>query len=151
MQIVEAQSRLTFESRSISARTWSVWAILFLPGLLALLLLPEANRFIGLIVWMVIWLGSILLLPRWVGDKVQVIVDKANRQMVWERNGAVTQQIKFGEVKGFAVKKISTATRPYTAFQLVALLRNNSQITLAIDPKESQIQQGLKLARKYGP
>lgn len=151
MQTIEDTSRLIFESRSISARTWWVWALLFTPGLLALLFLPESSRFIALIVWMAIWLGSILLLPRWVGDRVQVIVDKSQRQITWQRNGQVTQQIKFSEMKGFATKKISISARPYIAFQLVALLRNNSQITLAVDAKESQIAQSLKLARKYGP
>ena len=100
---------------------------------------------------MALWLASILLLPRWVGDRIQVIVDKKGRQLVWERNGQMTQQVKFGDVTGFVIKKISISARPYTAYQLVAQLRNNSQITLAVDAKEVQIQQGLEMARKYGP
>lgn len=151
MQIIEATPQLIFKSRSISARTWTVWAVLFLPGLLALLLLPETARFVGLVIWIAVWLASILVLPRWVGDKVEVTVDKKERQLIWSRNGQTTQQVKFGDVKGFAIKKISISARPYTAYQLVAQLRNNTQITLAVDAKETTIQDGLKLARKYGP
>jgi hypothetical protein len=149
MQLIETPSSLCFESRSISARTWLVWGVLFLPGLLLLLLLPEAQRFIGLILWMGLWLASIFLLPRWVGDHIQVTLDSKTRKVIWARNRQVVREIVFAEVKAFEIKQISIATRPYKAFQLIALLRNKSQITLAVDPKESQIQHGLQLARKH--
>jgi hypothetical protein len=149
MRVIESPSQLIFESRSISARTWLVWGLLFAPGLVALVLLPEANRLIGLLVWMAIWLASIFLLPRWVGDRVQVCVDSKARTVSWRRNNQVTREVGFGEIKGFEIKQISIATRPYKAFQLVALLRNNSQITLAVDPRDSQLQNCLLLTRKY--
>lgn len=149
MRIVESPSQLIFESRSISARTWLVWGLLFLPGLFGLLLLPETNRIIGLLIWMVVWLASIFLLPRWVGDRVQVCIDSKTRTVSWRRNQQITREIGFGDIKGFEIKKIATATRPYKAFQLIALLRNQSQITLAVDPTESQMQHCLQLARKY--
>ncbi len=149
MQTIDAPPRLIFESRSISARVWWVWGLLFLPGLLALLVLPESARFVGLVVWVALWLASLLLLPRWLGDRVQVVVDQANRQVIWQRNNQVTRQVAFKDLKGFAIKKVSIAARPYTAFQLVALLRENAQITLAVDPQEKIIQNGLALAQKY--
>ena len=149
MHIGEASARLTFESRSLSGRTWLAWGLLFLPGLAALLLLPEAARFVGLIGWMAVWLASIFLLPRWVGDRVRVTVDRPARQVTWERNGQITRSVSFGQLQRFEVRPISTGARPYRAFQLVALLQDGSRITLAVDPKESLIQRCLALARQY--
>lgn len=149
MQISEAPARLTFESRSLSGRTWLTWGLVFLPGLAALLLLPEAARFLGLIGWMALWLASIFLLPRWVGDRVRVTVDRPARRVTWERNGQVTRSVAFGEVQKFEVRPISTGSRPYRAFQLVAVMRDGSRMALAVDPKESLIQRCLALARQY--
>ena len=149
MQIIESPSQLIFESRSISSRTWLVWGLLFVPGLLGLLWLPQTSRVIGLLIWMALWLATIFLLPRWVGDLVQVWVDSTTRTVSWRRNKRVTREIAFSEIKKLELRQIATATRPYKAFQLIAILRNNSQITLAVDPKEPQIQRGLQLARKY--
>lgn len=149
MQIIESPPQLIFEGRTISAHTWLVWGLLFLPGLAALLLLPETNRLIGLLIWMVLWLATIFILPRWVGDRVQVIVNSKTRTVRWQRNHQTTREINFGDIKNFEIKQIATASRPYKAFQLIAVLRNQTQITLAVDPREAHIQSGLQLARKY--
>jgi len=149
MQIIESPTQLIFESRMVSTRTWLVWGLLFIPGLIALLWLPESSRLIGLLIWMALWLASIFILPRWVGDRVQVQVDSKARSIRWQRNNLTTREVTFGDIKSFEIKSIATGSRPYKAFQLIAILRNKSQITLAVDPKESQIQKSLQLARKY--
>lgn len=149
MQISEAGQSVTFASRAVTGRVWLVWGLLFLPGLVLLVLLPESARLVGLLIWMALWLASILLLPRFAGELVQVTVDKKSRKVVFLRGGKVTRELAFGEVKTYEVRQISTAARPYRAFQLVAVLRNASRITLAVDPKEAVIQRCLTLTRQY--
>ncbi len=128
---------------------WLVWGILFLPGLVGLLFLPEANRLIGLLVWIVIWLGLFALIPRWLGEVVRVTVDSKAREITWANQQTVTRTIPFSEINRLEIKQISTGTRPYKAFQLVALLKNSTQITLAVTPKEAEAQQALELTRNY--
>ena len=149
MRIVETDpDRLHFEGRTTSQRAWLIWGILFLPGLLALLLLPEASRFVGLLVWVAIWLGSLFLLPRLLGDLVSVTVDSKVREIVWARNGLITRSIPFADVKQFDTARLFIASRPYKTFQLIAVLKDGSRITLAVDPNESNIQRALALARE---
>lgn len=149
MRIVETDpDRLHFEGRTTSQRAWLIWGILFLPGLLALLLLPEASRYAGLLVWMAIWLGSLFFLPRLLGGLVRVTVDSKAREIVWARKGQITRRLLFADVKQFDTARLSIASRPYKTFQLIAVLNDGSRITLAVDPNESNIQRALTLARE---
>ncbi len=128
---------------------WWVSGVLFLPGLLALGLLPEAQRFIGLLVWMAVWLALLFILLRRMGDVVRVTLDAKGREIVWRRNGQTTRSTPFAEVKGFELAQLSIASRPYRTFQLLATLKNGSRITLAVDPHEAEIRKALKLAQTY--
>jgi hypothetical protein len=148
MKIVESPTLLYFEGRTIPPRAWYVWGGLFLPGMAALLLVPEASRFIGLVVWMAIWLGLFYLVSRWLGVSVRVTIDAKKREIVWRRNGEVTRALTFAEVRQFDIQPITVPSRPYKAFQLIAALKNDSRITLAVDPREAEIQRALKLARE---
>jgi hypothetical protein len=150
MRIIDTDpKRLIFEGRRLPQRAWLVWTLLFFPGLLALLLLPEANRFIALVVWIAIWLGLFALMPRWLGEVMRVTVDANARAITWASNAAVTRTVPFIEVTKFEAKSIATNTRPYKAFQLVALLKNGTHITLAVSPAEAEIKHALELARSY--
>src|SRR5574341_948921 len=73
--IADGPQRLHLEGRAVPPQTWVVWAGLFLPGMLALLLLPESYRFVGLLGWMVIWLALIALLLRWMAITIRVTID----------------------------------------------------------------------------
>ena len=148
MRIVETPTQLHFEGRAISQRAWTVWGLLFLPGLLALLLLPQAFRLYGLLGWMALWLASLFLLPRLMGEIIRVAIDSNAREIVWSRNGQAFRRTAFSDVKQFEVKQLATASRPYKTFQLVAALKDGNRITLAVDPKESEIQRALTLARE---
>ncbi|MBI3241811.1 MAG: hypothetical protein HYZ49_05900 [Chloroflexi bacterium] len=57
--------------------------------------------------------------------------------------------MKFSEVKQFDIAQLTTASRPYKTFQLFALLKNDTRITLAVDPKEAEIRRALRLAREH--
>jgi len=150
MRIINSDPhRLILEGRRLPQTVWLVWAILFLPGLLVLIFLPEANRFVGLLVWMVIWLGLFALMPRFLGEVTRVTVDSKAREITWARNNTVTRTTPFGEVSRLELKQLTTATRPYKAFQLVALLKSANQITLAVSPNEAEAQRALDLARNY--
>jgi hypothetical protein len=150
MRIIDTNPKqLIFEGRRLPQRAWLIWALLFLPGLLALLFLPESNRFIGLLVWMAIWLGLFALLPRWMGEVMRVTVDANARSITWASNATITRTLPFADVTRLEAKAIATNTRPYKAFQLVALLKNGTQITLAVSPAEAEIKRALELARSY--
>jgi hypothetical protein len=141
--------RLILEGRRLPQTAWFVWGLLFLPGLVGLWFLPESSRLIGLLVWIVIWLGLFALLPRWLGEVIRVTVDSKAREITWANNKTVTRTIPFNEINRLDVKLIRTASRPYKAFQLVALLKNATQITLAVSPNEAEAQRALELARSY--
>ena len=148
MKIIETPAQIHFEGRTIPPRAWYVWGGLFLPGMAALLLVPEAYRFIGLVVWMAIWLGLFFFVPHWLGEAVRVTIDSNKREIVWRRNGEVTRTLSFAEVRQFDIQPVTIASRPYKAFQLVATLKNDNRITLAVDPREAEIQRALKLVRE---
>lgn len=149
MRIIDTHPKqLHFEGRAVSQRGWLIWAGLFLPGMAALLLLPESYRLAGFLIWIVIWLASIALVPRWLGELVRVTVDSKVRQIVWTRDGQVTRTVSFSDVRLFETAQLATASRPYKTFQLFAVLKNGSRITLAVDPKEAEIQRALQLARE---
>jgi hypothetical protein len=150
MRIIDTDPRrLILEGRRLPQRVWLIWAVLFLPGLLALLLLPEANRFIGLLVWMAIWLALFAIMPRWLGETTRVTVDATARAITWAHNATITRSLPFADVAKVQVKAIATNTRPYKAYQLVALLKNGTQITLAVSPAEAEIMHTLELTRSY--
>ena len=149
MKIVDADpGQLHLEGHVVTQRGWLIWATLFLPGMLALLLLPETSRFIGLLIWTVLWLASIALVPRLLGETVRVTVDSKARQITWTRKGGVMRALPFAEVKQLEATKLITASRPYRTFQLCALLTNGNRITLAVDPNEAAIQRALGLVRR---
>lgn len=149
MKIVDADpGQLHLEGRVVTQRGWLIWAALFLPGMLALLLLPETSRFISLLIWTALWLASIALVPRLLGEIVRVTVDGKARQIIWTRNGQVMRAVPFAEVKQFEATKLITASRPYRTFQLSARLKNGNRITLAVDPNEAAIQRALDLTRR---
>lgn len=148
MRIVETRPRIHLEGRVVSQRAWFIWAILFLPGLLVLLLLPETARFAGLLTWMAIWLASVFLVPRLMGDLIRVTIDSESREIVWSRNGAITRSVPFAEIKRFELAQLATASRPYKTFQLAALLKDGHRITLAVDPKQAEAERALRLLRE---
>ena len=149
MRIIDADPKqLHFEGRTVSQRGWLIWAGLFLPGMAALLLLPEAMRFAGFLAWIVIWLASIAVVPRWLGEVIRVTIDSRARQIVWTRYGQVTRTVQFSDVTKFETAQLATASRPYKTFQLFALLKNGARITLAVDPKEAEIRRALHLVRE---
>ncbi|MBM4422164.1 MAG: hypothetical protein FJ030_02090 [Chloroflexi bacterium] len=149
MRIISTDpAQLHLEGRIVTQRGWLAWGFLFLPGMIALLLLPEANRFIGLIVWMAIWLALAFVLPRWLGQLVRVTIDSKARAIVWTRDGQITRTVPFADVKRLEVASLSIAARPYKTFQLAAVLHSGGQITLAVSPSETEIKNALQLARQ---
>ncbi len=152
MRIIETDPKqLHFEGRTVSQQGWLLWAGSFLPGMAALLLLPESYRFAGFLIWIVIWLASIGAVPRWLGELVRVTIDSPARQIIWTRDGRVTRTVPFSDIKQFGVAPLTTASRPYKTFQLFAILRNGGRVTLAVDPKEAEIQRALRLTRERFP
>jgi hypothetical protein len=148
MKIIQDESgQLHFEGRTAPAQLWWAWGGLFVPGMLALLLLPQASRFVGLLVWMVIWLALIPVFVRWMGVTIRVTIDSQARQITWTRNGKVTRSLAFAQVRQLAFGKLATGTRPYQTFQLVVVTQDGSRITLAVDPQQAEIERALKLAR----
>jgi hypothetical protein len=139
--------QLHFEDRVVTQRGWLIWAALFLPGMLALLFLPEDPRFIGLLIWIVLWLASIALVPRLLGETIRVTVDSKARKIIWARSGQTARTVPFAEIKLFDTAKLVTASRPYRTFQLFALLKNGNRLTLAVDPNEATIQRAFELAQ----
>jgi len=148
MQLIDVDPKhLHFEGRVVTQRGWLIWAALYLPGMVALLFLPENSRFIGLLIWTALWLASIVLVPRLLGETIRVTLDSQAQKIVWARNGQATRTLPFAEIKQFDTAKLATASRPYRTFQLFALLKNGDHITLAVDPNEAAIQRALELAR----
>lgn len=145
--IADGPQRLHLEGRAVPPQTWVVWAGLFLPGMLALLLLPESYRFVGLLGWMVIWLALIALLLRWMAITIRVTIDPLAQQITWAHRGKITRSLSFAEVEQLDVGQLAIATRPHKTFQLVVVLKNGGRITLAVDPKEAEIRRALELAR----
>lgn len=149
MQIIEADSnQLHLEGRAVSPRGWVIWGGLFIPGMIALLFLPEEYRFVGFVIWIAIWLALLAVVPHRFGSLIRVIVDSKARQIVWTRDELVTRTLPFADVQKLDIAQLSTASRPYKTFQLFAALKNGSRITLAVDPAESEIRRALGLARK---
>ncbi len=149
MKIIEADSaQLHLEGRAVSPRGWALWGSLFIPGMIALLFLPEEYRFVGFVIWIAIWLALLAVVPRWFGNLIRVTIDSKARQIVWTRDEQVTRTLPFADVQKLDVAQLSTASRPYKTFQLFAALKNGSRITLAVDPAESEIRRALGLARK---
>lgn len=148
MRIIEEDpKRLHFEGHTVRPQTWLVWGGLFLPGMLALLLVPAPYRFVGLLIWMVLWLALIAVLVRWMGVTVRVTIDSQAQQIVWARNGGIFRTLPFAEIRQLDAGQLAIATRPYKTFQLAVVLKNGSRITLAVDPKEAEIRRALELAQ----
>jgi hypothetical protein len=148
MRIIEAKQQLHLQGRAVSPRGWLAWGALFIPGLLALQLIPEAYRFIGLLVWIGLWLALIAVVPRALGVLIQVTVDRSTRQIVWQRDSQVTRTLPFSQVKQLEVAQLATASRPYKTYQLFAALKDGTRVTLAVDPGETEIRRALQLARE---
>jgi hypothetical protein len=148
MKIVEDESgRLHFEGRAVAPHTWLVWGGLFLPGMLALLLLPAAYRFAGLLVWMVVWLALVVVVVRWMGVALRVTIDSQAKQIEWARNGQVFRSLAFARVRALETGTLAIATRPYRTYRLTVVLDDDSRITLAVDPRQAEIERALDLAR----
>ncbi len=149
MRIIETNSnQLHLEGRSVSPQGWAIWGSLFIPGMVALLFLAERYRFIGLVVWIAIWLALLAVVPGWFGSLIRVTLDSKAQQIVWARDSQVSRAVAFADVQMLDVAQLATASRPYKTFQLFAVLKNGSRISLAVDPAESEIRRALGLARE---
>ena len=149
MKIIDIPSaQLHLEDRAVSQNVWWIGGLLFLPGLLALVWLPETYRFMGLLGWMAIWLVLLFILPRRWGEKVCVTLDSQRKEIVWKRNERLMRTVPFAEIKEFDLAQLATASRPYKTYQLFVSLKNGNRITLAVDSHETEIRKALKLARE---
>lgn len=148
MNITESPTSIQFSGRIVTRQAYLTWGLLFPVGIVLLLVIPENYRFIGFIIWMGIWLALFITIPPLLGAKFLVTLDSKTKQITWANDTQVFRTIAFDKVKRLDITPAAIGVRPYKTFQLFILLKDGKRFTLAADPKQSEIERALDIAKK---